>query len=311
MTVKECAARLLESDDILVFTHRRPDGDTLGSASALCLALRKMGKRAYLFHNPQITENYLYFTDPLAAPEGFSPSLNVAVDVADRDMIPGGFTGTIDLCIDHHPTGRAYAAESLIDPGKASCGEIVMQVIETMDCAIDEHMAELLYIAVSTDTGCFRYANTNADTLRAAARLIELGAPNAKVNRNFFRTATLPRLMLEGEIYTHMNVYFGGALTTVVVTLDMMAKTGADESDCEDIANLVGRAQGNKVGVTVRELSCGKCKASLRTDGSVDAGAFCERFGGGGHKMAAGCDFDCSGAEAERLIVEAVKEIWR
>ena len=188
MNDREFAAALRGRDAILILSHLRPDGDTLGSGAALCSALRRMGKTAYMFPNPETTARYLPYVAQFFAPADFVPACVVAVDIATPDLFPQGFSGAVDLCVDHHPSNLHYAGDTLLHAEKSACGEAVLELIELLTGSVTEQEANLLYIAVTTDTGCFQYANTNAATLRAAARLLELGADNRKVSMESARS---------------------------------------------------------------------------------------------------------------------------
>ena len=311
MTLNDCVEYLKDNDGYLLLTHVRPDGDTLGSAAALCHILRRMGKTAYLYDNPQVTATYSLFVDRYLAPEDFKPACTVAVDLASENLFPEGFSSksTVDLCIDHHPTNSRYAENLLCDPEKASCGEIVLALGKLLLGQIDETLASLLYIAVSTDCGCFVYANTRSDTHRAAAELMDAGADYKTLNKLLFRTYSYSRLMLEGLIYTGMRRYGqGNCVTVVTVTLEMMEQSGATEDDCEDLASLAGRVEGNRVAVTIRELEPGLCKVSLRSGEDFDCAAICALHGGGGHKMAAGCTVHSDPDETRDTIVWDILE---
>lgn len=308
--ISESVKALKEHDNILLVTHLRPDGDTLGSACALCHALRRSGKRAFLFDNDGVTENYADYVAPYLEESGFEPEYIVAVDLADPGLFPNGFRAEVDLCIDHHPSNTDYAKNSVVWAHKASCGELVMELVLALCGDIDEEEANLLYIAVSTDTGCFCYANTTAETLRAAAALIDAGANNRVINKKIFRTYTLERVTLESLVYTELRQYRGGDITVITVTQDMLKRAGATENDMEDIAALAGRIKGTKAGVTIKETEEGYSKISLRTGGQVNASEVCKKFGGGGHAMAAGCTIEKPCAEAEKLVVQAINEAF-
>ncbi len=309
LTLNECAALLRGNDRFCLLTHTRPDGDTLCSAAALCSALRRMGKKAALFRNPEITETYAPLTAPWLHTEG-ERGFVIACDVADVTMLPETWHGDVDLAIDHHPKNPGYAKATLLNGAKASCGEIVMEVIELLCGDLTEEEAKLLYIAVSTDTGCFSYGNTKADTLRAAAHLIDCGADNGELNKAFFRSCSLARIKLESLIFSGLQSFRHDQVNIAVVTLDMMRKAGATEDDCEDIASLPGRIRGSKVNILVRELENGKCKVSVRTGSSVNAAELCARFGGGGHPMAAGCTLNTDPETAVTQMHAALDEIW-
>ena len=311
MTAQECSQLLLSKNNILIITHTNPDGDTLCSAAALCSALRRAGKRANLFRNPAVTTKYMPHVEKYFAPKSFKSKYIVSVDVATEKMFAEGFDGAIDLCIDHHPTNSHYAKKELVCPDKAACGEIVLAVIKEMCGGITQEEADLLYIAVTTDTGCFQYLNTNAATFRAAAELLEYGADTGMVNVKFFRKASRARLKLEGMIYSTMGFYRDGKISVAIITKEMLRQAGAGEEDCDDLAGLAGRAEGASVNITIRERDNGSSKVSVRTGRDVSSSDICAVFGGGGHAMAAGCTIDCPPKKARDMLLAVIDEVWK
>lgn len=311
MTYKECAEFLRKQDRFLLITHKNPDGDTMGSAAALCSALRRWGKTAYLYPNPQVIANLRPYVESFFAPEGYEPLCVVAVDTAAESMFAKGFEGKVRLCIDHHPSNSLYAADTLLQPQRASCGEIIAELIKAMGLKPTKAEAELLYIAVSTDTGCFQYSNTNAATLRAASELLKAGVDNHAINTAFFRKRSLARIRLEGMIYSNMQIHRDGKLVIAPVTKQMMDAAGATEDDLDDIAGLAGRVEGSVLSVTVREMPDGSSKISMRSSPEVNCSDICAVFGGGGHAMAAGCTLACSPEKAAVMIHEVIDEVWK
>lgn len=311
MQPNECAKILQKQDNILIITHKNPDGDCLGSASALCSALRRLNKTAYIFNNPQITEKFLPYVSSYFAPEGFVPSYTVATDVASENMFSKGFSGSVDMCIDHHPTNTGYAPKLLLQGERSSCGEIVMKVIKLLCGDITTEEAELLYIALSTDTGCFQYSNTDASSLRAAAQLLDLGVDNNKLNTAFFRKLSPARLKLEGMIYDSMSFHRGGEVVISMVTQKMLKACGATENDLDDIAAITNRAEGSKVAVTIRELDDGSSKVSVRTSAGVSASEICAAFGGGGHPAASGCTISSTPDKAKKMLLAVIDEVMQ
>jgi phosphoesterase RecJ-like protein len=306
MEYRECAQALLERDNFLILSHVRPDGDTLGSGSALCHALRRSGKTAYIFDNPEITEKYRPYVDAFKAPADFSPDFTIAVDTAEPGLFPIGYPGAPDMCVDHHPSNTRYAPMLLLGEKKSACGEIVLELIKLMCGGIDKTEATLLYIAISTDTGCFQYSNTNSSTLRAAAETLDAGADIHELNQKFFRRVSSARITLEGLIYSGMTFHYNGSVAVAVVTLAMMERSGATENDCDDLASLVGRVEGAYIGVTIRELDDGKSKVSVRSSPDFNSSDLCAQFGGGGHAMAAGCTLDCPPEETRQRLLSAI-----
>ncbi len=309
MTLNDCITFLKEHDGFLLVTHIRPDGDTLGSAAALCHVLRRMGKTAYVYDNPETTPSYAPYTAPYIAPVEFEPVCVIGIDLASERLYPKGFLAdtVFALCIDHHPTNTGYAQNLFCLAEKASCGEVILLLARELG-GLDKELASLLYMAVSTDCGCFVYGNTTADTHRAAAELIEAGADYKRLNRALFRTFTFSRLMLEGLIYSTMKSYANGRVTVATVTLAMMAQAGATEDDCDDLASLAGRVGGCHVSVTIRELEAGVCKVSLRSAETFDCSALCALHGGGGHRMASGCTIREDPDRTREIIVRDILE---
>ena len=311
MNYKQAAKELLTHENILLLTHCNPDGDTVASAAALCSALNRGGRTAYLYRNEQISEKLLRYCERFFAPEGFQPKYVVAVDVADEKLFAKGFAGKVDLCVDHHPTNTGYAAQTLVRPEKAACAELVLELIQCMNGELTREEATLLYIGLSTDTGCFQYANTNAAAFRAAAELLRMGADNAKINWIFFRKVSVARLKLESMIYSGLRFYRDGKIVVATVTRRMLAESGAGEDDLDDLAGLSGRAEGAVLNITIREQPDGSSKISVRSNEEVSSSAICAVFGGGGHEMAAGCTIYGDTEKAREMLLNVIDEVWK
>ena len=311
MNYKQCAKTLLGHENILILTHKNPDGDTMASAAALCSALRRGGRTACLYPNPQVNDKLRLFVQKFFAPVGYKYKYVVAVDIATEGLLPKGYEGLVNFCIDHHPTNSHYAGADLVRPEKSSCAEVVMELIQNINTEITKEEATLLYIGLSTDTGCFQYSNTNAASLRSASELLRLGADNAMVNLRFFRKVSRARLMLESMIYAGMDYYRDGKISVATVTLDMMEKAGATEDDCDDLAGLAGRAEDSVVSITIKEQEDGSCKISVRSNPEVSSSDICAVFGGGGHAMAAGCTIMGTPQIAKELLIQVIDEVWK
>lgn len=311
LNYKSCAKLLLTHEDILIVTHKNPDGDTASCAAALCSALRRGGRRAWVFPNPQLGRKLRPYCEIYFAPEGFKAKYVVSVDVADEKLLCNGFTGEVDLCIDHHPSNTHFAKESFIRGEKASCAEIVMELIQNINADLTQEEATILYIGLSTDTGCFQYANTDTAAFRAAAELLRYGADNTGVNTVFFRKVSPARLKLESMIFDTMRFYRDGKIAVATITLDMLRKTGAVEDDLDDLAGLAGRCEGSLVNITIREKEDGTCRVSVRSVREVNSCEICAVFGGGGHAMASGCTVPGTPEHVRELLVNVVNEVWK
>lgn len=315
LTAAAAADLLRRQEDILILTHRRPDGDTVGCAAALCQALRQLGKTAYLLKNPDITEVNAVYAAPCWAPEGFASSFVVSVDIAARSLFfpaAEAYFDRIGLAVDHHPSFEGFGAYQCVDASRAACGEIVYEICRELG-EITPAVALPLYAAVSTDTGCFVYANTTANTHRVAADLIETGIDYFAVNKRHFRTKSRRRIALEAELLGQAEFFHEGKGVFLCVPLAMLERTGASENDLEDLSTLAGLIEGVDCGAVLRELTPGEWKLSLRTgaNGRVNATRVCQLLGGGGHAMAAGATLDGTLDEVKARVLEAVDQVKR
>ena len=311
MTCQEAAKWLEQQEDLLILTHRRHDGDTVGCAVALCLSLRKLGKTAYILTNEDATALFDSYWGDTLAPAGFEPKAVVSVDIASEGLFHKSaeiYKCQVDLAIDHHGSNEGFAQYNCVEPEKAACGEILYTII-TEWFPVDADIALPLYLAISTDTGCFVYSNTTPNTHRVAAALMETGIDYAGVNKRHFRTKSYTRLRVESRIIDTMDLHDEGAIALAAVSLRDMAELGATEEDLEDIAAFVGQLKGVRTAVTIRELKPGECKLSLRTGDGLDASKVCALLGGGGHAAAAGCTVMGSVEEAKTSILWAIRQI--
>lgn len=311
LTVQEAAARLRQMNNVLLLTHVRPDGDTIGSAAALCQALRDMGKTAYLLYNPEITDTYAPYAEPYWASEGFVPEHIVSADIAALNLLPdnaAAYASRVELTIDHHGSQEFFAAETCLDADAAACGEIIYRVIRELT-VVTPAIALLLYVAISTDTGCFVYANTTADTHRIAAELLETGIDIGPVNKVLFRTKSKTRLAMEARMVADMELYDGDRVVVMSIPLSLRQELHATDADIEELSSLAALVEGTDCGITLRELKPGRVKLSLRTGPRVDACAVCQRLGGGGHTAAAGATVDGTLEDAKALILKAYRAV--
>lgn len=303
---------LRNAEDVLVYTHANPDGDTLGSGYALVRALQKMGKNAMLLNSDTIPSKYAYLEEYVEY-DDIEADFIVSVDVAEKkllgDRIVKRYGGDVDLCIDHHSSHKLYAKNSYIEPDSASTCEIVYLLIKALGVEIDKGIADCIYTGCSTDTGCFRYSNVTARTHRIVAELIEAGADHSGINVRMFETKSLNQIQLERMCLEKLECYDEGRLAVITVTKDMMELCGADKSALDTIKPLTRQIQGVSIGVTVKYERPGVVGVSVRTDENYDASAICAHFGGGGHVRAAGCEFKglCEN-EVKDTVVEYITQ---
>ena len=312
MTRNETARFLKENDNFLLVTHRRPDGDTLGSAALLCRGLRQLGKTAHVLYNPEITEKYAGLLAGLTKEAAEETDTVVTVDVASPNMLGNYFAHLQDravLRIDHHGSATSFTPHELVEPETAACGEIVYGVLKEMGAVLDTAMAEALYTAVSTDTGCFRYANTTANTLHTAADCLEAGANTFRLNQILFETNSLGRLRLQGWLVENAIFLQEGKIAICALPLSKEQELNLTEDDLENISGFPRTIAGVKIAATLRQESADTVKMSVRAVPGCDAAAICQKFGGGGHAGAAGASMKLSMEEAVEAVKAAMPEI--
>ena len=311
LTVSETAALLKTFDNVLFLTHVRPDGDAVGCAAALCVALRALGKTTYVLENPGLTDTTRPIVEAYHAPADFVPDHVVSADIADLGLLPENavqYRDRIDLAMDHHPSFAHFAKANIVRPEAAACGELVYDIIQEL-CPLTREMALPLYVAVSTDTGCFVYTNTTPYTHRVAAALMDTGIDFRSVNKIFFRTKTRKRMQLEAAMLDKAEFYDQNRAVFLAVPISLMERVQATESDAEELSSLGPLIQGVDCAVTMRELKPDVWKFSLRTGERVNATKVCALLGGGGHAAAAGCTVEAPFGEAKAQMLQAIAQI--
>lgn len=307
------AARWLQSHDrFLILTHRRPDGDTVGSAAVLCRGLRKLGKTAHVLRNMEVTEKFLKLHEGLNKDCPDSGDTLITVDVATPKLLPEAVAHLarfVQLRIDHHGTDTPFAPLELVDPQSASCGELVYDILQELGVSLDRDMADALYVAISTDTGGFRYANTTAHTFLTAAACAQAGGDIHGINQRVFDTNSFPKLRLQGWMVDNIRFLAEGKVAVCALPREVERTLGVTEDDMESISGFPRSIEGVRMAATLRELPDGRIKLSVRAVPGWDAAKVCLKFGGGGHKGAAGATMDMPLEEAADAIAAAMLKI--
>ena len=311
LTKNETARFLLEHDNFTILSHRRPDGDTIGSSAALCLGLRQLGKTAHVLYNAEVSSRFQWLHEGLTKESAEEGDTVVSTDVASPGMLPKAFEhllGNIAQRIDHHGSATSFTDVELVEAGSASCAELVWDVLEEMGVTMDRSIAEAVYVGVSTDTGCFRYANTTAHTFAVAAKCAAAGARVYELNQELFETNTLGRLRMQAWIVDHMKLLRGGEMAIIAIPKAVEESLGVTEDDMDNISSFPRTVAGVKMAATLRETADDGTKMSVRAVPGCDATEVTVKFGGGGHKGAAGASFKLpleeAAAEVEKVMLE-------
>ncbi|MBQ5320944.1 MAG: bifunctional oligoribonuclease/PAP phosphatase NrnA [Oscillospiraceae bacterium] len=309
--IKKVAEFLNEHDFYRILCHQNPDGDTIGSAFALKRMLEMLGKTANVCCSDAFPPQYDYMTRVENNPEADYNTL-VTVDIADTSLFGKKYEdlkNSVDLNIDHHASNSNYANISFVDSSSAANCEIIYKLSLELGIKLDSYLADCIYTGLTTDTGCFRYASVTAYTHLAAMGAINAGAHHSEINRAMFETKSLARINTEQLVIGSLEMYFESRCAVMMLTREMLEKTGAKEDELEGTASLPREIEGVLVGALFREKPDGTIKVSVRTNAPIDASRLCLNFGGGGHKAAAGCSFSCDINEAKVKFLAEVEKI--
>jgi bifunctional oligoribonuclease and PAP phosphatase NrnA len=313
--LKAIADALKKHDRFLVVTHENPDGDALGSLLAATLALRQLGKDVVMYHpgNTPLPREYAFM--PLAdlvrePPADAGERVLLAVDCAKAERI-GDDTAVsrapLVLDVDHHHDNTRFGDLNLIVPDASSTSEVLRDVIEELGVELTPELAEPLYIALVTDTGRFQYSNTTPKALRLAAELVDAGADIHAIFQQVYESIEFAKLKLLARVLERAEVLEGGRIVVSRLLRSDFAEAGAAEPYSEGLIDYLRAVEGAELAVFVREQLSSAAEAhkgSLRSSiDELDVSAIARRFGGGGHRQAAGFSSDLPFAE----IVESVR----
>ena len=307
----EAAGFLLVNDNFCILTHRRPDGDTVGSAAALCLGLRKLGKQAWVLKNEEISDRFGWLVEGLTKETVEEHDIVVSVDVASPGMLPKCFAPLAETCrlrIDHHGSATSFTPEELVDADSASCAELVCDVLAILGVEMDKNIAEAVYVGMSTDTGCFRFANTTAHSFTVAAVCAKAGADIYGLNQQLFETNSLPKLRMHAWMIENMKLLDDGKLAIVAIPRAVEELLRVTDDDMDNISSYPRTVAGVRMAATLRQTKDGETKISVRAVPGYDAAAVCAYFGGGGHKGAAGASTHMGLEEAAKKVEELMLE---
>ncbi len=318
MTEKDLmkAADLLQKDNnILIASHLNPDGDSVGSALALTLALKGLDKKVSLTTIEPVPSKYLFLPQTELVKEwkeveGDHFNLFVVLDCSDLKRLEplSDYLSKKDqlLNIDHHVTNQYFGFYNYVNPQASSVGEIIFELLKLMKIEINYEIALCLYVAISTDTGSFKFSNTTPRTHRIVAELIELGVDPAEVNRNVYENVSKGGVMLIREALKTLEFDCQDKIAYLTITRKIMEKAGAREEDTEGIINYARNIRGVEVGILFREISKGKTRVAFRSH-DVDVSKLAAIYEGGGHPRAAGCQVDKDLATVRRVVLKQAR----
>ncbi len=302
----------------LLFCHRSPDGDTVGAAVALAMALRRLG-RAPVVACPDPLPPSLAFVPESAdvtAALPSDPDLLITVDISDPGML-GAMqddlrrlrAGRTLLNIDHHASDTEYGDVNLVDPTAASTAEIIYDLVGVLGVAVDTSMATALLTGIINDTHSFQNANSSPRALTTASALVAAGASAAAISYNLLLRRRPPAALLWGKALATMRLDDDGRVASAVATTDMLVECGAEPTDLDGVVEFLRSVDGVDLAFLLKGQPDGHFKASVRTTERVDAVELTAPFGGGGHRRAAGCDLPGPSESARAALLARYHEL--
>lgn len=304
----------------VISSHIRPDADAIGSELGLAAVLEALGKEVRII-NPSATSRHLLFLDPtrrvqklgdgVTVEQASEADVHIVVDTSARGQLDTvckvlDQTPAKKVIIDHHVGGDDFGALEFRDVTVSATGVLITELSEYLGVVLPDAAASQLYAAIATDTGWFRFPNTDSRTLQTAARLVDLGVKPSLLYRELYERSSLARLKLTARVLDRVEVMANGRLAHTYVLLKDFKETSTHPSDTEDLVNEGLTIEGVECAFILTEQPGGQVKASLRSRGPVDVAAICRTFGGGGHVQAAGAMLPGPLATAQQRVVEAL-----
>ena len=317
-TFEQIGRILREHHSFAVLGHVRPDGDALGSQLALALSLKKLGKEVRIWNEDGMLEKYSFVprSELLSKPPAQAEDIDVvvALDTAIQNRLGTTLravrSAKVWINIDHHPSNPGYGDVVYIDPTAPATGQILFELIKDQQLPLDSEIAENLYVAISTDTGSFQYPNTTARTFEIAAELVECGVDVGRVSRLTYENYPRRRIELLRKLLRTMRFELEGRIASFSLSLKTAAELSVLPEDNEGLIDHLRAIRGVVVAIFFEELADGKVRISMRSkDEAVDVCAICQKFGGGGHVLAAGARVVGLLPEVEERVLKEVCEV--
>ncbi len=309
---------LRENERFAVLSHVRPDGDALGSQLALALSLQRLGKKVRVWNEDGMLEKYSFLPrgDLLTKPPHTAEDVDaaIALDTAIQNRLGTAFTAVrsakIWINIDHHLSNPGYGDLVHVDPTAPATGQIIFDLIKSQGFPFDREIAENLYAAISTDTGSFQYPKTSARTFEVAAELVCTGIDVGQLSQQLYENYPRRRVELLRELLRTMRFERDGRVASFSLSLQTAAELQVLPEDNEGLIDHLRAIRGVIVAVFFEELADGKVRVSMRSKSdAVDVCAICQKFGGGGHTLAAGARVRGTLAEVERNVLEEICDV--
>ena len=293
ISLSELSSKLKKETKVALFCHVRPDGDTLGSALALSLALNNLGVMAEVFCEETVPARFLFLKSTELVKNTFSGEFSALVAIDSADITRLGVFGEVFLShkntysIDHHVSNTRFAKYNYVCDSSSNC-ENMLALIEEMRASIDTEMANLLAMGILTDTGNFKHRNVTPNTLSSTAKLVQHGADLNNISYYMFTKQSKERAKLFGLTMSKIRYFLEDRFAVALVSTEDIERSNATKDETEGFIDFVMGVESVKVGACMLEMAKNKYKISFRSKGP-DVNAVANAFGGGGHVLASGC----------------------
>jgi phosphoesterase RecJ-like protein len=287
--------------EICFVYHIRPDGDCIGSAYAIALAVQSVGIKCNVVGTYDVPNMQKYLTDKVKLDKLENP-VYCAIDSASPQRVGEYADKHFTFCIDHHQNNSINADYKYVEPDAGACAEIIFKLIQAMDVTITKDIADFLYTGLVCDTMCFRTSDTNAQSFETAAELVKCGADVFQIGRHNMFYKSRGRLKIEEILKSSFHFVADGKIGTGIITLNDLKTADILDSELEGINSLIDEIEELCIGVTIRELPDGRSRCSMRSRGIFHADEICAIHGGGGHVHAACCELNMPPEQARKVI---------
>jgi phosphoesterase RecJ-like protein len=296
-----------------ITTHARPDGDGIGSSLGLYWLLRSLGKEAEVIFRDEIPVSYreLPASNKIKTTAKTDKKYDAVFVIECSDVLRPGIAGLEDqfvVNIDHHATCEHFGDINWIDSTASAVGEMIYNLCKAIGGKISKEIADCVYMALVADTGSFHYSNTTERTFKVASELVKIGVKPSKISEAVYNSYPWSRVELMGQVMATVKRDPSGRVAWLRQDLKMVDGTGAVDGDNNGFVNLPLMAKDVLAVVFMKEVRPDTYRVSLRSKGDINVAKVAEKFGGGGHKNAAGCRVEGDWDENERKLVEAVLE---
>jgi phosphoesterase RecJ-like protein len=313
-SLAEIRDAILQRQRFVITSHARPDGDAIGSQLAMAFALRTLGKTVRVVDKDPAPPQFQTFpgVDDIEIASSVQGEWDAALVMECGDLSRTGLDGLdrfFIVNIDHHPGNRMYGAINWFEVNAAACGEMVFDVVEALGVRLTPEIATHVYLAILTDTGQFHFSHITPRTFEICKRCTEAGAQPEAIARAVYDSYSLGKLKQMGAILHNLELEAGGRVAFAHLSLRLLEETGSTHDDSDGLINIPLTVKDIQAVAFFKEIAPANYRVSIRSKGEVDVNRIANKFGGGGHKNAAGCTMTGAYPEVRRMLLDEMQRV--